>query len=332
MSLSAEDNMNDLIRSLLLPIHGSTFLFLYAVYIVILFIIVYRFFGHSFNLSNKTNINKDNLSNISLAYLKGGTFSVIELCLFSMYKNGLINVSSKHIVTYISAKGDRNKTTNEAETFLFDYLDKEKPVSDFIYNKDFLSKFNKIINADISILRQNGYLRQGLSKSLPTFGFIIPMFLIIYPAVLKIQLGLARYKPVTYIMTLLVISVIAFFIMYSLISYKFKYTKKALNLLKSLQKSLNWYVADLKSNKVSNKLDPLFAAAVLGTGIFYSIGDYYEISSALYPLQHNVHSGNSGSDSSGCSSSSCSGSSCSSSSCGGSSCGGGGCGGCGGGD
>ncbi len=324
--------MNDLIRSLLLPIHGSTFLFLYIVYVIVLFIVVYRFFSHSFNLKSNTNINTDNLSNISLAYLKGGTSSVIELCLFSMYKNGLINISTENILTYISAKGDRNKTTNEAETFLFDYLDKEKAVSDFIYNKDFLSKFNKIITADVSILKEKGYLRDGLSKIVPKLGFFVSLFLIIYPAVLKIQLGLARYKAVTFLITLLVISIIAFIIMYSVISYKFKYTKKALDLLKSLKKSLNWYVADLKSNSISNKLDPLFAAAVLGTEIFYTTGDYYAISLALYPLQNHVSSGSSGSDSSGCSSSSCSGSSCSSSSCGGSSCGGGGCGGCGGGD
>ncbi len=313
--------MNDFFIGLLQPIKGSVFLVLYPVYSIILFILIYIFF----NRKSKDNANVNELSNISLAYLKGGLKSVIQLCLFSMYKNGLIKIRTEFI-SYFSRKGDKDKTLNEAESFIFDFLENEKTTSDFIYNKDFIKKFEKIIHSDILKLEENNYFRKGFSKIIPKLAIIISLFLIFYPPLLKFFIGIIRNKPVVFLMFEVVITAIVLLIFYSVISYKFKYTPKALKVLKETEKSLQWYSSELKNNRIPNNIDPLFAAAILGTGIFYSTDIYNEISSAVSPIDYSRNSGGNDS-SSGCSSSSCSGSSCSSSSCGG-----GGCGGCGGGD
>lgn len=306
--------MSDLIIS----IPGQVFLIIFSLYalavIFIAKIIAKRDYTHTLEAPEPTHI-----SPLDTALLKGGYKGAINVAIFYLWNSKHISIENNKNIVTLKKENSHLSNGDKLEKYILNKLSSPKSHS-YFFSKEIIPEIKTLLAQNDEKLKEQQLLADIKVKThiWKTFTWAL-LFLIGFGGV-KLYYGLSLNKPSTFLIILLILSVIALY--FTLRPSKVFLSNRGRRFLKSTTTRFEYIKQPIQRQ---NSLDDsvLYGVALFGV---YPFMDTMIGKSLDNPPFLNSNSGGC-SVSSGCSSSGCSSSGCSSSGCGSS-----GCGGCGGGD
>jgi uncharacterized protein (TIGR04222 family) len=205
------------VEEFLRQIPGPMFLSYYAVYALFCIFIGRKWLNRDSSRDTPSPA-ATYFDSISLSYLKSGRSGVIRTAVFILWNQGLIRIGGTGSAVTI----ERTKL-NAGDTVLT--MKAIKPVVKLIYqfldfrtlSRDLFKSPELKRNLDIHlqfVKRELTELHLFLSRDdrfRSVLVFICVLFVMVFPGIFKLHLGIVRHKPVGFLLGLLVISVITVF-------------------------------------------------------------------------------------------------------------------------
>lgn len=298
----------------LISIPGPSFLLIYVAFSAGV-ILLCRWFARHDKTSSIPTPEPTTLQAWELAYLKDGIKGAIKASFVALLKRELLFVKKDRKKAYLRA---RSKATSQSilEQEILTFFKREKPYADLFRTETILG-IERRLSPQVEDLRKKGLLPTTSDKVRGRLALLAGLILLTSVAGTKIYFGISLFKPVTFLIILMIAAIITHIIVLT----RTQRTTLARRLLATAQKRFRW--SKSSPSAFHNNDDLVYAVAlygmlpVVGTELGTVIDD-----PKLFDNASNMSNG-------GCGGAGCSGGGgggCS----GGGGCGGGGCGGCGG--
>ncbi len=244
---------------------------------------------------------------IAIAALRGGTNSVIRTIIFSLWDRKMVEIRDDGKDAQISTlKHSTDAKLDPVEKEIYQALQAPTKAGDIFQDTNLLLKIETYLRPIYDKLENLHLARTENDRS--RIWLIFGSFLLVIVGVggTKLYLGLTYGRPVLFLIILIIVSVN---VLYSALNPKGIPTALGRQYLQRLEEHFGWLRESIKERRTQEGIDPAFALAVFGIGVFGSSALYQPFSKA-FP----ANSAGSGGCGGGCGGGGC----------------GGGCGGCGG--
>jgi uncharacterized protein (TIGR04222 family) len=304
-------------------IPGTEFISLYAAYALGIIILLKIILWIKDDSRNYPAPPESEITPFEIAVLRNGSNlkAILHTILFSLWQNRLITIRDDGFA-FTSPHMDKNQKQSDMERDILQYLTVPRKPDSIIKDPAVLEKL-KILLAPVkeNLIQKKLVFSDDMIKIFKKT-FYVFLIVLLFPAIIKLFLGISRDKPVFFLVVLIIAATV---FISSIYKNSTAYTSSGRKYLQELIKRYKQTIKDGKSAAVlPNGVDPVLIAAIFGAGALLAFPQC-----SLYAQTFNP--GRAGSFGDGVSGGSCTSCSCGSGDGGGGD-GGGGCGGCGGGD
>lgn len=302
----------------LLQVKGQHFLIVFLVYALMVLMGAYLI-NRQDGTHNSFLYEREMPDPIAVAVLRGGWQAVVQTVIFQLLERGILEISriySKNSFVCIA----RDEKLTPLEQFIMKSLLTKQSVRGLYRDSEFKKEMENYLKQSTLKLEQLRLFKDEELRRRSSSIFWLSALLLFLMAVPKLYLGLTWGKPVSFLVLLLLIALVALWF----IVIKVRLTTFGKLYWNILKKRFQWAREDFRSGGNDGGLEPAYFVALFGVGVF-SGSLFFEDFQRAFGVRSS--GGGCSGFSGGCSGSS-SGGGCSSGCSGG---GGGGCGGCGGG-
>ena len=298
-------------------IPGPTFLMLFVGLVTVTISICWLWIradgSYKYQLPDLTRFDS-----IAIAQLRGGRKLAVQTAMFQLYDQKLIYFSGEGRDAKVKIWKQSQPPSGAVENEIYRFVQSEKKLSDLFSDSGLQERIDTHLDLIQRELEQL-HLSRTKSNRMRVWTITALAYLIMLGiGGTKLLLGIARGRPVIFLVLLLIASVIAAFVILKPTSIP---TRLGRRYLKEMEKHFGWVKESIERGRVPEGIDPSLTIAIFGAGVLSGSTLYQPYREVFSPEKDQGGIWGSGGWVGG---GGCSGG------CGGGGCGGGGCGGCGG--
>jgi uncharacterized protein (TIGR04222 family) len=277
------------------------------------------------------------LDSIAIAALRGGRALVIQTAVFRLWDRKLIDISGEGSNAEITIQGQsQQKPSGAVESEIYQFVQSPKKPGDIFRDAELRERIKEHLEPIQKELEQLHLARAKSDRMRVWMITALAYFILLSVGGNKLLLGIARGRPVIFLVLLLIASAIAVFIILKPTAIP---TSLGRRYLKEMEQHFGWvkesverYTHDSSGQvqvekSVPEGIDPSLAVAIFGVGALAGYSIYQPYRDVFSPEKQGGSTWLGGIWYGGCGGW---GGGCGGGGCGGGGCGGGGCGGCGG--
>ena len=298
-------------------IPGPTFLLLFAGLALNIIIICWLWINADGSITYQLP-DLTRFDSIAIAQLRGGRKLAIQTAIFQLYDQKLIYFSGEGKDAKVKIWKQSQPPSGAVENEIYQFVQSRKKLSDLFSDSGLQERIDTHLDPIQRELEQL-HLARTKSDRMRVWTITALVYLIMLGiGGAKLFLGIARGRPVLFLVLLLIASVIVAFVILKPTSSP---TRLGRRYLKEMEKHFGWMKESIERGRVPEGVDPSLTIAIFGAGVLSGSALYQPYREVLSPEKEwGIAWGSGG----GVGGGGCSGG------CGGGGCGGGGCGGCGG--